>query len=59
MTSSQQPLSALFTDPYLRAVFAKAERDTPPAALAVETPRAPVLPPRGAAAAPTRELELA
>jgi hypothetical protein len=34
------PLSALFRDSYLRAVFARAERDTPPAAALVE-PRRP------------------
>lgn len=50
------PLSALFESPHLRAVFARAERDTPPQALAVEPePNAPTLMP-GAA---ERVLEMA
>jgi hypothetical protein len=50
-------LSDLCTDPRLAAWFAKAERDCPPAPLAVESRPEPRLPPQGAAA--TRELELA
>ena len=43
--SENTRLSRLFTDPYLRARFAAAERDAPPAALAVEIePVAPLAP---------------
>lgn len=40
-----RPLSSYFTDPYLRDRFAAAERDLPPAALAVAIePDAPLAP---------------
>jgi hypothetical protein len=48
-------LSTLFADPALRAIFARAERDLPPEASAVETSPVRPLPPQAAAA--KRELE--
>ena len=49
-------LSALFTDPVVRSAFERAERDNPPAPVAVESrPRSPVL--NGSEA--VSELELA
>ena len=44
-TFQDRPLSALFQSAYLRDRFAAAERDLPPAALAVEVePVAPLAP---------------
>jgi hypothetical protein len=55
MNTNQPRLSTLFADRKLAAVFAAAERDVPPAALAVTNEPAPLLPSRGEA----RQLESA